>query len=119
MPVEINTRPDLREQSQRATLDGVRYQIDLVWRQRSAAWYLDLYTGAGAPLALGRKLVPRWSPFAGITDDRLPAGALVVIGPDDYERTDLGDRLRLLYFSRDELEASAPEADPELTVIIA
>lgn len=105
MPVEIRARSDLRKQSQRVELDGTAYRIDLTWRQRAGAWYLDLYTRGGSPIALGRRLDAGWAPLAGVTDERLPPGGLIAIGPSDYRRDDLGDRLRLIYFSEDEAGA--------------
>ena len=115
MPREITTRSDLRKHRQRVELDGTEYRVVLTWRQRPRAWYMDLYTGGGDPIALGRRLSPGWSPQRTASDERLPPGALLVAGPEGYSRTDLGDRLRLLYYTEDEI-ASLPDPVPDAPV---
>lgn len=108
MPHILSVRPDLRKQRQRVDLDGITYRIDLTWRDRARGWYLDLYTQDGAPIALGRRVTADWSPLHGTTDPRIPPGLLQAVGPDDYTREDLGDRLQLIYFTEEELSKIAP-----------
>ena len=103
MPKTITQRADLRKNRQRVELDGTEYRITLTWRQRTRGWYMDLYDREGDPIAVGRRLVPGWSPTSGFVDDRLPPGAFVVAGPGEYQRDDLGERLRLLYYTASEL----------------
>lgn len=104
MPVLLSTRPDLRKHTQRVELDGVVYRIVLTWRQRLSAWYLNLYRSSDdAPIALGRRICPGWSPLFENTNPLRPPGAFVIIGPEDYQRTDLGDRVQILYYTQEEL----------------
>lgn len=113
MPVVIRTRPEDRKQKQRVELDGDIFDLVLTWRARVSGWYLDMYRKDGTPIALGRRIEPGWSPFLGSTSPDLPNGGLVVIGPDDYERTDLGSQLRLVYYSAEEI-GFIPDDDTEI-----
>lgn len=105
MPQRLRLDPRFRRQSQRVELDGAVYGIVLTWRDRTAAWYLDLYDASGAPIALGRKITTDWSPTQTSTEPGLPPGALAVSGPDPYAREDLDDRLNVYYYALAELLA--------------
>lgn len=107
MPRLINTRRDARKQTQRVDLDGSVFYISLTWRERVAGWYLDVYDASGAPAALGRRLSARWSPTLTATDERLPPGAFVVVGPSEYVREDLGGDLLLTYVTEAEILQAA------------
>lgn len=96
--IQLATFSDLRQHRQRVKLDGVRYEIELTWRDRTASWYLSIFTDRGELLAASRRLRPSWSPLELPKDERLPPGLLYVDGPSEYTREDLGRRLRLLYF---------------------
>lgn len=87
-------------------LEGVQYEVRLVWRARTGSWYLDLRDEQGEPIVLGRRLSPSWSPALGVTEG--PPGTFYVFGRDPYDRFEL----ELWYFDSAELaEAVTPAAD--------
>lgn len=119
MPLRLTQRADLRKQRQRVELDGTEYQIVLTWRQRPRSWYMDLYDVDGSSIALGRRLDPGWALLRGVQHDQKPPGSFVVLGSTPYRRTDLGDGLRLVYYTQEELSSlPEPEEDTfEVTVV--
>lgn len=116
MGVEISTFPTLPASLQTVTLEGAQYQLRLTWRHRCQAWYLDLFTLAGVPLVLGRRLSPGWSPTMGLVIEDGPGGYLYVRGRDSYAREDLGATLRLLYYTAAEVAAVAEASDAGVAV---
>lgn len=106
MSLTLSTFPTLPASRQTVTLEGTQFRVRLTWRHRCRAWYLDLWTLAGTALALGRRLSPDWSPLLGFVLEGGPDGYLFVRGFDGYERLDLGKGVRLLYFTRAEVQAA-------------
>ena len=104
MPERLPIYTDLPAQSYTVALDGTQFGIRLVYRARTASWYLDLLDELGTPIALGRRLSPNSSPIPGGTPNS-PPGRLVVFGPDPYARTDV----ELWYFTEAEVAAFAPD----------
>jgi hypothetical protein len=96
------------------TLDGAQYQIRLVWRARTASWYLDLAGPDGTWLLRGQRLSPGSSPQFGLATGG-PPGVLWVFGIDPYPQV---DGIELWYASVDELEAEAPAAADLLPVAL-
>ncbi|HEX5201304.1 MAG TPA: hypothetical protein VFW27_15335 [Actinoplanes sp.] len=113
MALRLPIYADQPEQRQTIALDGVQYQYRLIYRERRASWYLDLYAEDGAPIALGRRLSPGWSMTVGVPDG--PGGALVAIGYDPYPR----DGVELWYITAVELAAAPPSDDQVLPVEVA
>lgn len=98
MPVRLPIRYEFPAHRFGLSLDGVHYEFRLVYRARTASWYLDLWDEQGAALLLGQRLSPGSSPNRGrITDG--PPGALFVFGPDPYPR----DGIELWYYAAAEL----------------
>lgn len=93
-------------------LDGVQYEVRLVWRARTASWYLDLADEDGVWLLRGRRLSPGSSPQAGMIVGG-PPGALAVVAADPYDRAEI----ELWYLDAAELDAAATEAAPALPVV--
>ncbi len=96
--------------------------VRLVWRDRPAAWYLDIYDQDGVtPLSLGRRLSPGWGPLLGL-GARLPdlGGVIIVGGADPYRQADVGPGLpvEVLWFSDAEIAALAPAVDPDAAVVV-
>lgn len=106
MPKRIQAFPSLRQHRQSVQLDGVSYFLVLTWRERLQSWYMDLYTNDNTPVYLGRRLSPQWSPNANLSVTNGPPGLFWVVGPDPYNRVDLGGNLRLYYYTAAELGAS-------------
>lgn len=109
MAVQLPIYADLPEHDYTIALDGVQYQIRLVYRERRSSWYLDLRDEQGEPIALGRRLSPGWSMTVGVPN--APPGALVALGYDPYPR----DGVQLWYITEAEL-AAAPSEDVLLPV---
>lgn len=90
------------------TLGDLRYRFTFTWRERSSSWYMDLYTQDGTELVLGKRLVPGWSPLAGVDlGEHALGGVLYCRGPEDYERNDFGDTLVLVYVPQADIDAAA------------
>lgn len=94
---------------QTVTLDEVQYRVRLYWRDRLAAWYIDLSLLDGTALALGRRVSTQWSPIANIKREGMPDGYLLVKGPAEYERMQLGGDVQIVYYSRDEVTRGTAE----------
>lgn len=118
MGVELSTFPSLPSSIQTMTLDGAQFRLRLTWRHRNQGWYLDLWTLAGTPLLLGRRLSAGWSPNLALVLEDGPDGFLYVRGLDGYAREDLGTSLRLMYYPASEIAALAPAADDSLSVAL-
>ncbi len=110
MIFEIQIEKGASAFSQRATLDGVSYTLDLNWNDRAGAWYLSILDSAGAPLLLSRKLathapiLKKYKSIAG-----LPPGELLAVDPSKsiayagYDELGPGRGVSLLYYDADEL----------------
>lgn len=94
---------------QTVALGGVDFRVRCTWRERTRAWYLDLYAADGTPLVVGRRLSPGWAPYAGIQTAGMPDGVVWVRGPNDYARDDLGASLRIAFYGYDELPSVADD----------
>ncbi|MFA9271618.1 MAG: hypothetical protein ACEQSX_12835 [Baekduiaceae bacterium] len=119
MGLDLSTHAGLPQHTQTVTLDGTQFRMRLTWRHRLQGWYLDLYTLDETPLLLARRLSPGWSPNLGLAIEGGPDGVLLVTGFDGYVREDLGESLRLRYYTRAELAAAAPEVEVPSTVTIS
>jgi len=108
MPLEMPFFHDLPAHRYTVTLEGAQYEVRLVYRARTACWYLDLKDQDGTLLIAGRRLSPGSSPQAGMITDG-PPGALIPVGADPYDRHEI----KLQYFTADELaDLVAAAADP-------
>ena len=103
------TFPAQADTIQTVTLDDVQYRVRLYWRDRLAAWYLDLSLLDGTALALGRRVSTQWSPIANIKREGMPPGYLLVKGPAEYERAQFGGDVEIVYYSADEVTRATPE----------
>lgn len=108
MAAQIQAQAALPATLQTVTLDGERYRIRLTWRARPSggSWYMDLYTAAGAAIALGRRLSPGWGPLIGLNLQTAPPGRFYVSGADIVSRDDLGSRIFLRYYTAAEVAAA-------------
>lgn len=117
MGQRIATFPAQADTVQTVTLSGVQYSLRLVWRDRCAAWYMDLSTAAGVDIVKGRRLSAGWCPLVSLSSEEAPAGYLYVRGVDGYARDDLGGGLQLLFYGADEV-TRAGATGPALTVAL-
>jgi hypothetical protein len=112
MPVRLPIATELPAHTYTVALDGVQYQVRLVWRERRASWYLDLLDADGNALVRGRRLSPLWSPVSGMISNG-PPGILFATGLDPYDRHEI----ELWYLTAAERAARpAPEADDGIVV---
>lgn len=89
------------------TLGETAYRLTFTWRVRQEAWYVDIELEDGTELVKGRKLSAGWTPLGAVDlGDNAPAGSLLVRGPDNYERADWGEDLRLVFVPTANLPAS-------------
>lgn len=102
-------QPSLR---QTVTLGGTQYDLRLVWRDRPAAWYADLWAADGTEVWLGQRVTPGWPLGAGLGPVGKLDGALLVRGPSGgYDRHDLGRTVQLVYYPSSELPEAVAAAD--------
>ena len=98
--------------TQRVTLDGVSFILELIWNERVGAWYLSVLDANGTALLRSRKLATNWPIIRRFRFlDGLPAGEIMAIDPSaslDYAGySDLGeDRgVELVYIEAADLAA--------------
>jgi hypothetical protein len=107
----LTFRPQLPADQQAVTLGDATFTLQLTWRDRSAAWYADLWTAAGDAIWLGARVTPGWPLGGGLIAEGAPDGLLLVRGPSDYERADLGGSVQIVFYPTDELPDAAVEDD--------
>ena len=103
MPLQVPAFPTYHQHEMFISLDETIYLIRMTWRERTASWYLDMSLEDGTELIRGRRLTPGWGPLLGMMIDSPPNGLFWVLSPDDFEREDLGEVLRLLFMTAEEL----------------
>jgi hypothetical protein len=111
MPVELPIASLTANWSESVALDGVVYRLTFKWNTRSQSWSMTIAEDDGTPIVSGIKILPQISLLQRHKDERLPKGVLYafdVIEGDNAERptrTQLGNKLKLIYTTRAELEA--------------
>lgn len=105
----------------RVSLDGRDYILTYHYNFMTFAWYADLQTLAGGYVFAGRRLTPGGTLSEGIVSGsfsdltgQAPPGLFTCVGPDPYDRYDLGNGLWLYYVTQAEVEnvvASSKAAD--------
>lgn len=113
---EIHGFPELPSHTQTVVLGASQFTIRFTFRDRTGAWYLDLWTVDGDPVILGRRLSVDWSPLLGLALDNAPEGVLFVRGPDGYVREELGDDLLLIFYPLSELPPEVVTAQPVVVI---
>lgn len=109
MPQQIPFAPSIPLQRFATTLGEVQFVFDANWNARDEAWYFDLRTEDGEMIRAGVKIV--LGTFLGRTaDSRAPDGFLIASDlagtGQDAGLDDLGTRVAVYFYSRDELEVS-------------
>jgi hypothetical protein len=109
MSVEIPIPADTPHFTERVTLDGAAYTLEFRWNEREASWRFSLGTADGTPIAVGLKVRPSYVLSLGwrIADARRPPGVFAVIDTSGANAppglNDLGNRVRVVYFTADEM----------------
>lgn len=98
MPSNVPLSPNAFRRRRSITLGGVPVQLILDWRDNAGAWYVSVETDAGVRVLSGVRVSPGGLVWRDGQDPRLPPGNLYTVGPDPYDRLQLGTDVRLLYF---------------------
>lgn len=98
------------------TLGDETMRYRRTWRPRLRAWYVDIWHADGTPVILGRRLSVGQTLQGGLPIN--PGAVILVIGPDEYGREDLGDRLEEIVIDFDELPDVEGEDDGFIADII-
>lgn len=107
----IHGFPEAPSHIQTVTLGDRRYRVRFTYRRRLSSWYVDLFDRDGTPIAVGRRMSPGWAIASAADVPGAPDGYLYVRGADDYQRSDLGSALRLVFFSSDEIPDPMPSEE--------
>lgn len=117
MSLLIPLRSDLDFYVETVTLDGVEFDFEFRWNNRDSAWYLSIYDptvaaaddGSRVPILGSIPVLVGWPLLNQYRMRTRPLGELVALdtsGQDaDPGRRDLGSRVLLLYYTRDEVAA--------------
>lgn len=126
MAEQIASFPDEPQHSLTVAWGDKQVRLRLTWRERVAAWYLDIFElddaeGEGAAITRGRRVSVRWGPLTGLRPVGLPSDPALIVdggeGGDPYLRSALGDAVRLLLVGLDEFP-TPDTGTPDLTVTI-
>lgn len=116
----IDTSIELNDYRQVTTLDGRDYILRFLFNEREGKWYLSVSDESDVPIVNGVKIVPLISLLRKVKDSRKPPGLLMArdltaadaafdagekVVDLDPGLNDLGEggRVRLFYFTADEL----------------
>jgi hypothetical protein len=109
MSVIIPNRPDLTWYDMQVVLENVTYTLEFRWNTRESAWYMDLKAEDDDPIVTSVKIVVDFPLCARLNDPRRPSGYFLANDTTNLSQdpgiADLGDRVRLLYFTADEIAA--------------
>ena len=116
MPQIIPTSITLSEYTQATSLDGRSYVFRFLHNPRLDRWSFDLLDQDEDPIATGRRVVCEYDLLQGVADERKPQGVIMardLTAPDfspkilsqDPGLRDLGDRVKLTYFTEAEVAA--------------
>ena len=114
MPVTIPLRGNLPNLELQADLDGTVWTLRIRWNERAAAYFCTVYSADGQTLLLGDRRMGVDFPIAPYVTGRSPPGALMLVDTSGQGldprvaslfpfASDLGARVKLLYYSLAEL----------------
>lgn len=93
--------------SQRISLEGREYGIDLKYNTRSETWQFSLETESGEKLIEGKNITLGHNLLRRVASPDAPPGGLFAVAQDDVLQRpgliELGDRVLLIYATSDEL----------------
>ena len=108
MPLLVPFAPDVPDQRFKTALDGETFTLRARWNARAATWFLSI-ADADGELAAGLPLTLGSAPLRQLSDRRLPRGPLLCIDTtgrgEDAGLSDLGARVKVLYYESTELAA--------------
>jgi hypothetical protein len=107
MALRIPVRTDLDHHTVDVDLEGVTYNLELIYNTRAGAWFLSVNTDAGEPITTSIRLVSGFPLLGGLRDLRRPRGDFVIVDNEnkgaDPTRASLGQRHQLIYLLSSEL----------------
>lgn len=114
MPSVIPLRSDLPHFDLDAELEGTSYALEFYWNTRESCWYLHFFVGHNREHILSsvKAVVDQPLGFR-YKLPKMPKGCLMLtdttgeqrdpVWSNDTQRSDLGDRVQLLYFASTEM----------------
>jgi hypothetical protein len=103
--INLPLRNDLAHFDFTIALDGTTYRFLFRWNSRGEAWYLSCSLEDDTPVFAGVKVVIGFPLASRCKHEQRPPGLLVAFDSDEQQvapgLTDLGARVRILYFDRD------------------
>lgn len=91
-------------------LEGVSYTFRFRWNDRDGAWFMEIGDGSGNTIISGIKVLLGLYLLNLASSSALPTGDFVAIDTTDQDVDagfeDLGRRIQIYYFTRDELIAN-------------
>lgn len=108
MPTILPFRPAIGQYGFRALIEDVEYAFSVHWNSTDKAWYFSIFTENNEPIAEGIKVVrgvyfARWSTHPLFRNGAMVARAPVNDRKGEATFDDLGIRIEIWYFNRDEL----------------
>lgn len=100
MAVELPMFPEEEVFTYEIDLDTETFTFRFEYKERLRSWYLTYFDADGVCIEAGRRVTPRASPQ--LRFDTIP-GFLYVVGPDPYAKEDLGEAVRVFYYTRAEV----------------
>lgn len=114
MVIELPLRNDLVRFDFVITLDGVAYKFLFSWNSRQEGWFVSLFLEDDTPVWSGVRLVVNWFLAQRMRSALRPPGLLMAFDQaeqgQDPGLTDLGARVRLLYFDAEDVAEMSAEA---------
>lgn len=108
---EVPLRANVPDQELQVPLEGRVYTLRLRWAGREERWYLDLSDEDRSPIYTGIAVVLNFPLGIRCASDRVFPGVLMASDTSGSNAeptlTDLGDRVKLLYFDTDSLPIDA------------
>lgn len=105
MPLEVDiTAGNASAFATTAELEDVRVRFEFRWLPRVARWaVVATNPGTRTPVGIEQHVTDAGELLLDKRRDNVPPGRLIFWGQDPYERDDLGDTMRLLYFTAAEV----------------
>lgn len=112
MPQRVPLQTSVPAFTQRTSMDGVTFQLDVKWNERESAWYISFADADGVLIRSGVRMVVDWPLLRQVADARRPPGELYLIDLDgtgaEAALDDLDVRVQLIYVTA--AEAAVLEA---------
>ena len=111
MPLTVPIASLNAKNSQTVQLDDVVFRLTFVFNTRCLAWDITIGEQDGTDIVAGIKLVPQIDLLFRHKDERLPTGRLFAVDVEQgddairIEKSELGTKLQLLYFTEAEVNA--------------